>query len=302
MRQLTVVAAWLMVCALTVSPAFAQGEFPRVVPFSGVADGNSPLSKPVGISFAIYEEPSGGTALFTESQFVTPQSGRHFQVLLGAATPGGLPASLFVANQALFVGIQVDGEAEQTPRVMFASVPYALKAADADALGGLPASEYVTEDEAGSGNAYTDAQVAAEAAARATADATLQSNIDAEGAARAAGDVTLQGNIDAEAAARAAADTTLQGNIDAEAAARAAADVTLQSNIDALAAVADTNTADDITSLSGGAGISISGSGNSRTITNAVTLRCFMSDTFFGNTQDNYVWIFSMEFRYTPTP
>jgi len=72
---------------------------------------------------------------------------------------------------------------------------------------------------------------AAEAAARAAADTTLQNNIDAEAAARAAADTALQSNITNEAAARAAADTTLQNNIDAEAAARAAADTALQANI-----------------------------------------------------------------------
>ena len=34
--------------------------------------------------------------------------------------------------------------AQEMPRVLLASVPYALKASDADTLGGLPASSYVT--------------------------------------------------------------------------------------------------------------------------------------------------------------
>src|SRR5947207_543346 len=64
---------------------------------------------------------------------------------------------------------------------------------------------------------YTDQQVAAEAAARTSAD-------NAEAAARQSADTTLQANIDAEATARAAADS-------AEAAARAAADATLSAAI-----------------------------------------------------------------------
>src|SRR5436190_4631710 len=59
-------------------------------------------------------------------------------------------------------------------------------------------------------HAYTDSQVAAEAAARTSAD-------NAEATARQSTDTTLQANIDAEAATRAAADS-------AEATARAAAD------------------------------------------------------------------------------
>jgi len=296
-RFRVVVAATLLLCVFGIPSAFAQGEFPRVIPFSGVADGNLPLSRPISISFAIYQAPSGGPALFIETHVVTLQPNRQFQVLLGATTPGGVPASIFESNQALYVGVQVEGHAEQTPRVMFASVPYALKAADADALGGLAASQYVTEAEAAAGNAYTDAQVAAEAAARAAADSTLQGNIDAEAAARAAADFTLQTNIDAETAARSFADTTLQSNIDAEAAARAAADFTLQNNINgetAARAAADTTLQANIdaeaavraaadvtlqnqidavatsalTSLTAGTGISISGAGNTRTLAN----------------------------------
>lgn len=279
MRQLRVLlAAWLMVCALGLSPARAQGEFPRVIPFSGTADGNSSPSKPVGITFSIYEAASGGTALFVETQFVMLQTHRRFEVLLGAATPGGLPADLFAANQALFVGIQVDGQPEQTPRTMFASVPYALKAADSDMLGDLPASEYVTEAEAASGNAYTDAQVAAEAALRAAADTTLQSNIDTEAATRAAAGATLQSNIDAEAGARMNADATLQGNIDALASrvqtrvtgscGAGASMVSVNADGSVNCVSVDTNPGDDITSLIAGAGLSISGSGNTRTLIN----------------------------------
>lgn len=57
--------------------------------------------------------------------------------------------------------------------------------------------------------------VTSEATTRASADTTLQSNIDAEATTRATNDTTLQSNIDAEATARASADTTLQSNIDA---------------------------------------------------------------------------------------
>lgn len=55
---------------------------------------------------------------------------------------------------------------------------------------------------------------------RATADGTLQNNIDAEALTRHNADGTLQGNIDAEALARQGADGALQGNIDAEVLAR----------------------------------------------------------------------------------
>ena len=261
--------AAVVVCALFVNPVTAQ-DVPRVVAFSGIADGTSPPSKPVAITIAIYDDAAATSPLFLETHTVQLGQNRQFDVLLGSATGGGLPAALFDNNAARWIGVQVAGLPEQSPRIMVVSVPYALKSADSDKLGGLPASEYLTEFDPSSANAYTDAQVAAEAAARAAADTTLQSNIDAEAAARAQGDIDTLGaanahtdaSVAAEAAARAAADTTLQSNIDAEAvaraqgdintlaaantytdasvaaeaAARAAADTTLQSNIDAEAA------------------------------------------------------------------
>ena len=92
----------------------------------------------------------------------------------------------------------------------------------------------VGADEALDAQIKTNADaISTESSARASADTTLQSNIDSEASARSAADTTLQSNIDAEETARQSADSTLQTNIDDEATSRASADTTLQSNIDA---------------------------------------------------------------------
>jgi hypothetical protein len=51
---------------------------------------------------------------------------------------------LFSSNEPRWLGVQFNrpGEVKQ-PRVQLVSVPYALKASDADTLGGLPASAYL---------------------------------------------------------------------------------------------------------------------------------------------------------------
>ena len=54
----------------------------------------------------------------------------------------GLPKELFVSGEARWLGVQPEGQAEQ-PRVLLLSVPYALKAADAETIGGLPPSAFV---------------------------------------------------------------------------------------------------------------------------------------------------------------
>ena len=62
----------------------------------------------------------------------------------GSSKADGLPLELFTSSQAQWLGIRPEGEAEQS-RIMLLSVPYALKAADAETLGGKPPpSAYAT--------------------------------------------------------------------------------------------------------------------------------------------------------------
>src|SRR5580704_15404369 len=118
---------------------------PRLVKFGGVlkdASGNL-LTNTVGITFAIYSEQTGGAPLWQETQNVQFSQGRY-TVFLGESTSAGIPPELFASGQPRWLGVrpQLSGEEEQ-PRVLLASVPYALKAVDADTLGGLPASAFI---------------------------------------------------------------------------------------------------------------------------------------------------------------
>ena len=99
------------------------------------------MKGPVGVTFALYTEQSGGAALWMETQNVDPNSNGNYTVLLGAASAKGIPQELFVSGDARWLGVQVEGRAEQ-PRVLLVSVPYALKAGDAETLGGLPPSAF----------------------------------------------------------------------------------------------------------------------------------------------------------------
>jgi hypothetical protein len=96
----------------------------------------------VGITFALYSDQTGGAALWLEAQNVTADGNGHYSVLLGSTKPEGLPEDLFTSEQAHWVGVQVSGQAEQ-PRVLLVSAPYALKAGDAETVGGLPPSAFV---------------------------------------------------------------------------------------------------------------------------------------------------------------
>ncbi|MGA9899877.1 MAG: hypothetical protein WBQ09_17390 [Terriglobales bacterium] len=141
------------------APAQTASALPHLVRFGGtVKDLNgSPLTGVVGITFALYSEQIGGSALWLETQNVTADSTGHYTVLLGSTTGQGLPESIFTSEQAHWVGVQVQGQAEQ-PRVLLVSAPYALKAGDAETIGGLPPSAFMLAPASanapgGSGNA-----------------------------------------------------------------------------------------------------------------------------------------------------
>ncbi len=105
----------------------------------------APRTGVVGITFALYAEPEGGTPLWIETQNVALDEQGRYTALLGITSSDGLPLELFSMEEARWLGIQVQGEPEQA-RVLLVSVPYALKAADAEMLGGKPASAFVLSE------------------------------------------------------------------------------------------------------------------------------------------------------------
>jgi hypothetical protein len=92
--------------------------------------------------FPALQDQQGGSPLWMEIQNVQTDKSGHYTVMLGSTTSGGLPRDVFVSGEARWLGVQVVGQEEQ-PRVVLAAVPYSLKAADAETIGGLPASAFV---------------------------------------------------------------------------------------------------------------------------------------------------------------
>jgi len=123
---------------------------PPLVKFTGVlTDVNSKaLTGTVGVTFSLYNEAQGGSALWVETQNVTPDKAGHYSVMLGSTTTEGIPASLFANGEARWLGVQAQGQTEQ-PRTLLMSVPYALKALDAETIGGKPASSFMLAPQAG---------------------------------------------------------------------------------------------------------------------------------------------------------
>src|SRR5271169_6992854 len=146
LRLACVVIGFLSLVLFTVAQTSTQtvSALPRLVRFGGtVKDLNgNPLTGVVGITFAFYSEKTGGAPLWLETQNATADGTGHYAVLLGSTKPEGLPADLFTSEQARWVGVQVSGQPQQ-PRVLLVSAPYALKAGDAETLGGLSPSAFV---------------------------------------------------------------------------------------------------------------------------------------------------------------
>lgn len=156
------------------SNATQTQQVPHLVKFSGTVQGSvadkgengvilgtgvAPTNV-VAITFALYAEQTGGAPLWSEVQNVHVDATGHYNVQLGSTKPDGLPVELFTSAQAQWLGVQLQGQAEQ-PRVMLLSVPYALKAADAETFGGKPPSAYIQVANSGSTSGSTSATGAA---------------------------------------------------------------------------------------------------------------------------------------------
>ncbi|MGD0303304.1 MAG: hypothetical protein ABSC71_00585 [Candidatus Acidiferrales bacterium] len=148
MRLAFVLLGFALVCAGNASAQqqnAAQTTVPHLVQFSGALKDSAtrPVAGVSSVTFAIYADQESGAALWSETQNVLADMNGHYSIVLGAATTGGFPVELFGTGQSRWLGVSIARQAEM-PRILMASVPYALKAGDAETLGGLPASAYVT--------------------------------------------------------------------------------------------------------------------------------------------------------------
>jgi trimeric autotransporter adhesin len=170
-------ACFVIVCFLSAAICTTQAQtaasnssptstqVPRLIKFSGLAQDESrkPVTSVVGITFSLYKDQQGGSPLWVETQNVQADATGHYTAMLGSASANGVPLSLFSSGEAHWISTQISGHAESA-RVLLLSVPYALKAADAETLGGLPASAFMHANPGG---------VASTAGSQASAPGTL---------------------------------------------------------------------------------------------------------------------------------
>lgn len=116
------------------APGSAQGAMPETLNYQGrmrltsgaaVADSNSN-----NIEFRLYDDPTAGTLVWSETQSGVTTTAGLFNVQLGVVNPlSGLPF-----NQPYWLTLRFNGDSEMNPRTPLAAGPYAFRAKAADAL------------------------------------------------------------------------------------------------------------------------------------------------------------------------
>lgn len=117
----------------------------RLMRFTGVlrnADGTARTGVQ-GLAFALYRDEKDGSPLWMETLNAEADTEGRYVALLGSTKSEGLPIELFTTGEARWLGIRGQMPWDEEHRVLLVSVPYALKALDAETLGGKPLSAFV---------------------------------------------------------------------------------------------------------------------------------------------------------------
>ena len=103
----------------------AIAAVPHLIRYQGmlVDTQQVPLEGPYTLTFRLYDAATAGTKVWEETQTNAPVVHGQFSVLLGQVTPLDL-----VFDKDLWLSIQVNTDAEMSPRQQLSSVPYAYRA------------------------------------------------------------------------------------------------------------------------------------------------------------------------------
>lgn len=141
---LIAVAAVATLVAVAAVASSARAEVPAMLPVEGyltAADG-TPIDGPTTLRFSLYAGASDATALYSEEIVATVTKG-FFAVYLGEVSP--LSLAIIRDAPALYLGMGVMNEAELTPRVLLATMPFAAVAEyckDAETVNGASAADF----------------------------------------------------------------------------------------------------------------------------------------------------------------
>ncbi len=117
-----------------------QAQVPDNFSYQGYLTDNSgqPVDQPVTVELSLYTVGTGGNALWSEVQAITPVEG-VFTATLGQDPLNLFPANLF--DSQLYLGITVNSDTEMVPRTELTTAPFSHKARDAETVDGFSASQ-----------------------------------------------------------------------------------------------------------------------------------------------------------------
>jgi len=122
---------WILFTGLLAAASLHAQVSPYINYQGKLVIGGKPLQTTTEITFTIFGTATGGTALWSEKQLVTPSNG-IFNVFLGSVTP--FPRDLFTGTEQRWLALNVGNNPPLGQRTQITSVAYALKANSANAL------------------------------------------------------------------------------------------------------------------------------------------------------------------------
>lgn len=171
---------------------------------------NVPKDGTFSMTFRVYAAPTGGTALYTETQSAVGVSNGVFSVQLGSAA--ALSPDLF-AGASAYLSVQVAPDAEMTPRQQLVMSPYAMTAAQLVGPGDarVRAGETAYSTFTSAGNLLLQAGVSATTGTFSGTGSTVYSVTASSGILSSAGTVRVlgPGGVNADYGVRAGSVTTL---------------------------------------------------------------------------------------------
>lgn len=125
----------------------ARAQTPELVVYTGqlTYDAGGPVQGLVELQVELFGSASMNDSLWGPFVFVDqPVYGGVFSLVLGDASSPGLASALGQSGGAAWLAFDVNGVA-MTPRQQLVAVPWAMRAGNADSLGGVPAAQYLLD-------------------------------------------------------------------------------------------------------------------------------------------------------------
>lgn len=126
----------ILIFTVLLIPGSVFSSIPGQVNFQGVLldNTNQVVSGSINFNFSLFDNATGGTQLWSESQPGVTVSAGIYTVVLGSVVP---LTTETLSNGAVYLEVSVGGEI-LLPRKRLLAVPYALKAEDAENIAGIP--------------------------------------------------------------------------------------------------------------------------------------------------------------------